>query len=157
MWWRKHQRTHVQVRERRFAPFVRLEVQADMPLDLTEFLVHELSLTLEQDVYRVPEVLDLEQLARTTRCAFSLDISSHQTNRFAHCMLRVVHSAAANGCQHGGLVAEPEWLLVSGIVLTCDAERLDAVLHSRIIARAGALTRTPSWCTRRGTRRCTRA
>ena len=59
----------MQVRERRFAPFVRLEVQADMPLDLTEFLVHELSLTLEQDVYRVPEVLDLEQLARTTRCA----------------------------------------------------------------------------------------
>lgn len=58
-----------EVRERRFAPFVRLEVEADMPRDLTEFLVHRLSLKPDQDVYRVPHVLDLEQLSKTTRCA----------------------------------------------------------------------------------------
>ena len=61
----------LQVRERRFAPFVRLEVEADMPLELTEFLVHELSLRLDQDVYRVPQVVELEQLSRTLRYAFS--------------------------------------------------------------------------------------
>ena len=59
----------LQVRERRFAPFVRLEVEADMPAELIAFLVHELSLSREQDVYRVPQVLELEQLAKTTRCA----------------------------------------------------------------------------------------
>jgi polyphosphate kinase len=58
-----------EVRERRFAPFVRLEVEADMPPDLTEFLVHELALKMEQDVYRVPQVLDLEHLAKVVRCA----------------------------------------------------------------------------------------
>jgi polyphosphate kinase len=58
-----------EVRERRFAPFVRLEVEADMPKELMEFLVHRLALKLEQDVYRMPQVLDLEQLAKTTRCA----------------------------------------------------------------------------------------
>jgi polyphosphate kinase len=57
-----------EMRERRFAPFVRLEVEADMPPELTAFLVHELSLSMEQDVFRVPQVLELEQLARTTRC-----------------------------------------------------------------------------------------
>jgi polyphosphate kinase len=58
-----------EVRERRFAPFVRLEVEADMPKELIEFLVHRLAIKLEQDVYRLPQVLDFEQLAKTTRCA----------------------------------------------------------------------------------------
>lgn len=58
-----------EVRERRFAPFVRLEVEADMPAELTEELAHELELNMEQDVYRVPQVLDLEQLAKVSRCA----------------------------------------------------------------------------------------
>ena len=59
----------VQVRERRFAPFVRLEVGAAMPRELVDFLVHELSLRSDQDVYRVPHVVELAPLAKTLRHA----------------------------------------------------------------------------------------
>ena len=99
-------RERMQVRERRFAPFVRLEVQASMPLDLTEFLVHELSLTLEQDVYRVPQVLDLEQLARTTRCARS---SGHDSWRSVCVVLLRAAGARLRAAGGYNAVRTPLW------------------------------------------------
>ncbi len=58
-----------ELRERRFAPVVRLEVQASMPPDVRRFLVEELNLRLE-DVYTAPALLghaDLMPLSRLDR------------------------------------------------------------------------------------------
>ncbi|CAD7699106.1 unnamed protein product [Ostreobium quekettii] len=47
-----------ELRERRFAPFVRLEVDAKMPSDLAEFLAAELDLNYGQDVYRMEGLVE---------------------------------------------------------------------------------------------------
>jgi polyphosphate kinase len=50
-----------ELRERRFAPIVRLEVEAGMPPDVRTLLMRELGLK-EQDVYEVPGEIDLTDL-----------------------------------------------------------------------------------------------
>jgi polyphosphate kinase len=51
-----------EVRERMFAPFVRLEVQQGTPSELVDLLVHELQLNAERDVYNIESLLDLAAL-----------------------------------------------------------------------------------------------
>ncbi len=48
-----------EVRERMFAPFVRLEVQRGMPTPLVSLLTEELDLTPETDVYHIDSLLEL--------------------------------------------------------------------------------------------------
>lgn len=52
-----------EVRERRFAPFVRLEVPHDMPAALTKLLTEELNLDRSQNVSQIDSLLDLADLA----------------------------------------------------------------------------------------------
>lgn len=51
-----------EVRERMFAPFVRLEVRAGAPADLVDLLTEELELNATRDVYHVESLLDLSDL-----------------------------------------------------------------------------------------------
>ena len=51
-----------EVRERMFAPFVRLEVQQGTPSDLVDLLTQELDLNAERDVYHIESILDLSHL-----------------------------------------------------------------------------------------------
>eukprot|EP00873_Tetraselmis_striata_P018549 jgi/Tetstr1/438813/TSEL_027322.t1 len=51
-----------ELRERRFAPFVRLEVDAAMPTDLVSLICSELQLNLEEEVYLIPGMLALADL-----------------------------------------------------------------------------------------------
>ncbi len=53
----------------RFAPFVRLEVEAAMPSELVALLTHELNLEAAQNVLRVDCLLSLADLAKLpVRC-----------------------------------------------------------------------------------------
>jgi len=51
-----------EVRERMFAPFVRLEVLQGTPNDLVNLLTNELELNAERDVYHIESLLDLSDL-----------------------------------------------------------------------------------------------
>lgn len=51
-----------EMRERKFAPFVRLEVDCDMPDEMVQKLANELSLSSTDDVYRVCGPLSLGEL-----------------------------------------------------------------------------------------------
>ncbi|GMH42263.1 hypothetical protein BSKO_10182 [Bryopsis sp. KO-2023] len=62
-----------ELRERRFAPFVRLEVDVSMPKDLTELLAFELSLDNDLDVYRVPSLVQTLGLLHLPVCRNELN------------------------------------------------------------------------------------
>lgn len=49
---RHHWSSPIQMRERKFAPFVRLEVDCEMPSDMVDRLTEELQL-VRDDVYRI--------------------------------------------------------------------------------------------------------
>lgn len=53
-----------ELRDRRFAPVVRLEVSASTPEEMRNYLVRELHFSGRQDVYEIPDMLGLRDIAQ---------------------------------------------------------------------------------------------
>ena len=70
-----------EVRERMFAPFVRLEVQQGTPSELVDLLVHELQLNAERDVYTIESLLDLAAL-KTLNVSNDSSLSKHRFPKY---------------------------------------------------------------------------